>query len=103
MLYHKLLVALFALPFVIAQDQSPSAGDAAPAETPAGDAAPAETPAADAAGSDAGAAPAATTSHSGGSVGGNTENTGHGFQNSSAGDWKIAEFKVPSTEVYCEC
>jgi hypothetical protein len=74
MLYHKLLVALFAVPFVVAQDAQPSGDAAAPA-------------------------PAATT-RTGGSIGGNTENTGHGYQNATAGNWTAAEFTIPNTESY---
>ncbi|BEJ17743.1 hypothetical protein CspHIS471_0700110 [Cutaneotrichosporon sp. HIS471] len=94
MLWHKLIVTLFAVPFVVAQDAQPS--DAAPA--PSDGAAPAaETPAADPAAG--GAAPAATTTHKG-SVGGNTENTGHGVQNTTAGEWKVTNFTAPNTEIY---
>ncbi len=101
MLYHKLLVALFAVPFVVAQDAQPSGDAAAPAESPAADAAPAEQPAADPAAGGEAPAPA-TTTRTGGSIGGNTENTGHGYQNATAGNWTAAEFTIPNTESYCE-
>ncbi|GMK57992.1 hypothetical protein CspeluHIS016_0500240 [Cutaneotrichosporon spelunceum] len=90
MLLHKLLVALFSVPFVAAQEAAPS-DTAAPAD---GAAPPAESPATDTA-----AAPAATTTHKG-AVGGNTENTGHGVTNSSGESWSLTNFSVPNTEVY---
>lgn len=114
MLYSKLLVALFALPAALAQDAAPSDAAAPAAETPAADpaASPAADPAADpaaespaadagAAGADSAAAPAETTRS--GSVGGNTENTGHGITGNGTGAWNVTSFLVPNTEVYCEC
>ncbi|CAK9783788.1 hypothetical protein CC85DRAFT_288441 [Cutaneotrichosporon oleaginosum] len=99
MLYHKLLVALFAIPFVTAQEAQGAPSDAA-AQTDAGAAPAAETtPAADPAAGSAPAPAPSTTTRTGGSIGGNTENTGHGFQNTT-GDWVAANFTVPNTETY---